>query len=211
MLRIKQWCSSRMSTLSWFLFNFLIDDIMKQALQNSATTAPDAHRNKILFDSEYADDIICSLKTFAQAQLLLDSLIHSAAGYGLKVASSKCKLMLFKLTGTTQPLLMEREGLEQIDKFTNLGNCISANGRIAEKISARIAKLKLLSPIYATSGTVGICRSPPKVEYIMPLSANAFVNVWNAGITFRGRTSSWSIWPQISWLYGAFRPEITIK
>ena len=61
---------------------------MEQALHNSATKAPDAHRNKILFDLEYADDIVYSLETFAEAQSLLDSLIYSAARYGLKFAPS---------------------------------------------------------------------------------------------------------------------------
>ena len=126
--------------LSPFLFNFVIDDIMEQALHNSATKAPEAHRNKILFDLEYADDIVCSLETFAEAQTLLDSLIHSAARYGLKFAPSKCKLMLFNWTGPIQPLLTEGEELEQVDKFTYLGSCISANGSIEEEISARIAR-----------------------------------------------------------------------
>ena len=55
--------------LSPFLFNFVIDDIMEQALHNSATKAPDAHRNKILFDLEYADDIVCSSETFAESSV----------------------------------------------------------------------------------------------------------------------------------------------
>ena len=111
-----------------------------KALHNLATKAPDAPRNKILFDLEYADDIVCSLETFAEVQSLLDSLIHSAARYGLKFAPLKCKLMLFNWTGPIQPLLMEGEELEQVDKFTYLGSCISANGSIAEEISARIAR-----------------------------------------------------------------------
>ena len=113
-------------------------------------------------------------KLFAEAHSLLDSLIHSAARYGLKFAPLKCKLMLFNCTGPIQPLLMEGEALERVDKFTYLDSCISANGSIAEMISAESQEPKLLSQICATSGTVGISRLPPKVEYIMPLSAQLF-------------------------------------
>ena len=104
---------------------------MEQALHNSATKAHDAHGNKIIFDLEYADDIVCSLETFAEVQSLLDSLIHSAARYGLKFAPSKSKLMLCNWTGPIQPLLMEGEELDQVDKFTYLGSCISVNGSIS--------------------------------------------------------------------------------
>ena len=113
---------------------------MEQALHTSATKAPDAHRNKILFDLGYVDVIVCSLETFAEAQSLLDSSIHSAVRYELKFAPSKCKLMLFNWTGPIQPLLMEGEELEQVNKFTYLDSCISAKGSIAEEISARIAR-----------------------------------------------------------------------
>ena len=43
---------------------------MEQALYNSAKKAPDAHKNKILFDLEHAGDIVCTLETFAEAQSL---------------------------------------------------------------------------------------------------------------------------------------------
>ena len=113
---------------------------MEQILHNSAAKAHYAHRNKILFDLEYADDIVCSLETFAEAQSLSDSLIHSAARYGLKFAPSKCRLILFNWTGPVQPLLMECEVFEHMDEFTYLGSCIIANGSIAEEISAGIAR-----------------------------------------------------------------------
>ena len=48
--------------------------------------------------------------------------------------------MPFNWTGPVQPLLMEGEELEQVDKFTCFRSCISANGSIAEEISARIAR-----------------------------------------------------------------------
>ena len=117
-----------------------MDDIVEQVLYNSAAKAPDAHRNKVLFDLECADDIFCTLDTFAEVQLLLDSSICSAARYGLKFTPLKCKLMLFNWTGPVQHLLMEGEELEQVDKFTFLGSCISASRSITLKIPVRIAR-----------------------------------------------------------------------
>ena len=68
---------------------------MEHALHKSVTKAPDAHRNKILFELEYVDDIPCFLENITDAQSLLDSLIYSAARYTLKFAPSKCKLIQF--------------------------------------------------------------------------------------------------------------------
>ena len=49
-----------------------------------ATKAPDAHRNKILFDVEYTDNIVCSSETFAEAQSL-SSLLWDKVGYFVNV------------------------------------------------------------------------------------------------------------------------------
>ena len=76
---------------------------------------------------EYADDIVCTFETFTDAQSLLNSLICSAARYGLKFAPAKCKTMLFNWTEPVCPLFMEDEELEQVERFTYLGSCISTN------------------------------------------------------------------------------------
>ena len=38
------------------------------------------------------------------------------------------------------PLFMEGEELEQVERFTYLGSCISTNGNITSEITARISK-----------------------------------------------------------------------
>ena len=50
-----------------------------------------------------------------------------------------------QLDRTYTILLMEGEELEQVDKFTYLGSCISENGSIAEEIYARIARAQAAS------------------------------------------------------------------
>ena len=80
---------------SSFLFNFLMDDILGQALKRPTVNFSNA-QDETLFDLEYADDIVCTFETFTDAQSLSNSLICSAARHGLKCASQKCKTMLFK-------------------------------------------------------------------------------------------------------------------
>ena len=77
--------------------------------------------------------------TFTDAQSLLDSLIYSAARYGLKFAPAKCKTMLFNWTEPVCSFSMENEELEQVEKFTYLGSCISTNGNITGEITAMIS------------------------------------------------------------------------
>ena len=64
----------------------------------------------------------------------------------IDVCSFEMQTMLFNWTGPIQPLLLEGEGLEQVDKFTYLGSCISANGSVEEEISARIARAQAAFP-----------------------------------------------------------------
>ena len=76
-----------------FFFNFVMDDILGQALKSTAANFSNA-QNETLFDLEYANDIVCTFETFTDAQSLLNSLICSTARYRLKFAPAKCKTML---------------------------------------------------------------------------------------------------------------------
>ena len=125
--------------LSPFLFNFVMNDILGQALKSRADNFSNA-KDETLFDLEYADDIVCTFETFTDAQSLLISLTCSASRDGRKFAPAKCKTMLFKWTEPVCPLFMEGEELEQVERFTYLGSCISTNGKVTSEITARISK-----------------------------------------------------------------------
>ena len=125
--------------LSLFLFNFVMDDILGQALKNTAANFSNA-QDETLFDLEYADDIVCKFETFTDAQSLLNFLICSAARYGLKFTPAKCKTMLFNWTEPVCSIFMEGEELAQLERLTHLGSCISTNGNITSEITARISK-----------------------------------------------------------------------
>ena len=125
--------------LSPFLLNFVMDDISGQALKSTAAHFPNA-QDETLFDLEYADDNVCTFVTFRDAQSLSNSLICSAVRYGLTFAPVKRKIMLFNWTEPVCPLFMEGEKLEQAERFTYLGSCISTNGNITSEITVRISK-----------------------------------------------------------------------
>ena len=91
-----------------FLFNFVLDDILEQALKNTATNSSNA-QNETLFDLEYAVDIVCTFETLTNAQSLVNSLIWSAARYGLMFAHVNCKTMLFNWTEPVCSFFMEGE------------------------------------------------------------------------------------------------------
>ena len=116
-----------------------MDNILGQALTSTPANFSNA-QDETLFDLEYADDIVCTFETFPDARSQLNSLICSAARYGLKLAPTKCKTMLFNWTELVCPLFMEGEELEQVERFTYLGSCISRSGNITSEISARISK-----------------------------------------------------------------------
>ena len=64
--------------------------------------------------------------------------------------------MLFNWTEPVCPLFMEGEELEQVERFTYLGSCISTNGDITSEITARISKAQTafsqLTPLMALYG-----------------------------------------------------------
>ena len=71
----------------------------------------------------------------------MDSLVCLAARCALNFVPTKCKTMLFNWTEPVCSLFMEElEELEQVERFTYLGSCISTNGNITSEITARIFK-----------------------------------------------------------------------
>ena len=82
--------------LSPFLLNFVMDDILGRALKSTAANLPNA-QDETLFDLEYADDIVCTFETFTDAQSLLNSLICSAARYGLKFGTCEVQNNVIQL------------------------------------------------------------------------------------------------------------------
>ena len=92
------------------------------------------------FGLEYADDIVCSLDSFEEAQATLNDLTVAAGRYGLSSAPSKCKVKLTDWTGSITPLTLSDEELDFVDSFTYLGSCINASENITDEITSRILR-----------------------------------------------------------------------
>ena len=83
--------------MSSFLFKFVMDDVLGQAMTNSVANSLNT-KDKTVFDREYADDVVCTFETFSETQSLSDSSICSEAGYRPSFAPAKCKTTLFSWT-----------------------------------------------------------------------------------------------------------------
>ena len=126
--------------LSHFLFNFVIDIIMKEALSITETEEVEVLPGASLADLEYADDVALLGTNPETMQNVLTNLQSTAAKFGMRFAPSKCKVPLQDWTETSPQLLLSCESLGIVDKFTYLGSCITAGGHITEEINNRIVK-----------------------------------------------------------------------
>jgi hypothetical protein len=128
--------------ISPFLFNFVIDDIMKSALKDSYDFGVELLPGSKLTDIEYADDIALLGKTSESMQQLLDRLSIAAAEYGMKFAPAKCKVLLQDWVGSEPNLTITDIALEVVDKFTYLGSVISSSPNVSDDINLRIIKAR---------------------------------------------------------------------
>ena len=126
-----------------FLFNFVIDAIMKVVLSITNTEGVQVLPGETLTDLEYADDVAFLGSNIAEMQELLSNLQVAAARFGMRLAPSKCKVLLQDWTESNPELLISGEVLGTVDKFTYLGSCITAGGHIAEDLSMRIVKARV--------------------------------------------------------------------
>ena len=108
--------------ISSFLFNFVIDDILHQTMDERLISGINVLEKGNSFDLEYADDIACSFDSLEEAQATLNDLNVAAGRYGLGFAPSKCKFMLTGWTDSITPLTLSDEGLNFVDSFTYLGS-----------------------------------------------------------------------------------------
>ncbi|VDQ11129.1 unnamed protein product [Trichobilharzia regenti] len=86
---VRQGCS-----ISPFLFNFAIDDILELALKDVREGGVGLLPGERLFDLEYAGDIVLLCDSMEAAQIALDQLTINVCEYGMYFAPSKCKVLL---------------------------------------------------------------------------------------------------------------------
>nr|CAH8832405.1 unnamed protein product [Trichobilharzia regenti] len=89
--------------------------------------------------------------------------------FGMRFASSKCKMMLQNWTTATPSLEIESEVIEHVDHFTYLKSTISPNGLITDEISEWTQKAVSHMSVYAVCGVDRISGYRPKAD-VLPIS-----------------------------------------
>ena len=125
--------------LSPFLFNFVMDEIMKDCLRYTGETGVDLSSGVKLCDLDYADDKVLLFSDEASAQSTLDRLVESIRPFGMQFAPSKCK-MLMQDCSETERLSINGTSLDVVDNFVYSGSCISSDGKVGKEIENRISK-----------------------------------------------------------------------
>ncbi len=104
--------------LSPTLFNYIIDWILLQALQDYPGVQVGA--NVHVSDLAYADDIVLLSSSYSEMQGLLEAVNRQAAAEGMRINVSKTKVLSALIHGDQR--------LEDVDKFKYLGSMMVANG-----------------------------------------------------------------------------------
>ena len=128
--------------LSPFLFNFVIDEIMMQALEGLPKPGIHVITGEMLVDLEYANHIVLLFEDVQEAQSAFDELKSIVSSFGMRFAPSKCKAMFLDVDSNT-PLKLQGEILEVVEQFTYLGSCVSSDGSLSNEINAQISKARI--------------------------------------------------------------------
>ncbi len=120
------------------LFSYIIDRILGKALQNYQEVQVGA--NVHVSDLAYADDIvILSSSSYSEMQGLLEAVNSHTASVGMRINTSKTKLMSAFIPGEQrQAVLLDGEPLEDVERFKYLGLMFVANGQGTKEIRSRI-------------------------------------------------------------------------
>ncbi len=123
--------------LSPILFNYIIDWILGQALQNHPGVQVGA--NVHVSDLAYAYDIVILTSSYSEMQGLLDAVNRHATAVGMRINASKTKVMSALIPSVQrQAVLLDGEHLDDVERFEYLRSMFVANGQGTEKVRSRI-------------------------------------------------------------------------
>ncbi len=106
-------------TLSPTLFNYIIDWILGQALQDYPGVQVGA--NVHVSDLAYAHDSVIINSSYSETQGLLEAANRHATAVGTRINASKTKVMSTLIPGEQrQPALLDGEPLKGVDKVPRL-------------------------------------------------------------------------------------------
>lgn len=126
--------------LSPFLFILCIDWIMTQTTSNSQTSIQWSLTEQ-LEDLDFADDLALLAHTHHQMQEKSHKLETTAALFGLKINTTKNKIMKIN-NKNNSPITMDQNQLDEVASFTYLGSVVAVDGGMGEDVSVRIGKAR---------------------------------------------------------------------
>ena len=129
--------------ISPFLFNYVMDDILIQALRDSVNSGIELNPGPKLTDIEYADDVALLGKSEEEMQRFLLKLTKAAQSYGMRFAPAKCKVLLRDWVGAYPVLSIAGSTLEIVEHFQYLGATISSAPNVVDDVNSRIVKARL--------------------------------------------------------------------
>ncbi|KER20686.1 hypothetical protein T265_10817 [Opisthorchis viverrini] len=110
--------------LSPFLFNFVIDEIMRRKLEGLQNPGVQIASEENLVDLEYADDIVLMFEEEEKAQVFLDELTKVIPSFDMHFAPTKCKVKLVDVQSLN----------------TTLRSRESSDRSVTDEVNARICK-----------------------------------------------------------------------
>lgn len=104
--------------LSFNLFIFITEVIMQITLSTCENTGTNMFSGKILFDSEYAGDVVMLNEDPGNLQIFLDLLIGNVGMLEMRFALSRCSMWLQDWVSSKPNLVLARGQLNAIDRFS---------------------------------------------------------------------------------------------
>ena len=128
------------SILSPTLFNYCVDWVMEQALEEDSGVIFNNLEERFT-DGDYADDIAVNEESEERMQCLMDRIDRYGRKIGLHVSAPKTKIMQCCISKIAK-IYLDGGRPENVKCFNYLGSTISETGGIDREISCRIAKAR---------------------------------------------------------------------
>ena len=133
---VKQGCN-----MSGFLFLLVIDWVMRRTVAHAGTSIR-WKMTTMLEDLDFAVDLAFISSTYTQVQKKIDHLNRNMKGTGLKISTTKTKLMRINANNNNNAVVVDGQQVEDVDSFNYLGAKITKHGGAEDDIKSRLGKAR---------------------------------------------------------------------